>query len=498
MDQRFFQLTGTDVQKYSWIIPPDAMIAVGELVVVTDENPGIRYFARVTGIGHDVQSGGFLVHALPIGCTGPDGIFRKPRTMPPLHSPVRSLDTKETLLLRRFMGELEVGYLMSGNQQITTLPVGIPAQALNQHLGIFATTGMGKSNLMKVFCASAINTRKSGILLTDPHGEYATGEPGSPSSRGLVHHPLAPEGLSVFTIRDARIADEYGMKPLQICYNDLSIADLGLVFDLTQSEYEVVNLLLPFQTSDIIDFFVNEQVESLPSHLRTTAYIGNQQDIAQRIRSGSPDALRLVQRQVRTLLDLTSGFVHEKNSSLPEILAALDANKVVLIDIPGISDAAELFILSAISRAVFKEKQHRFIGQGSTGNQGTVLICIEEAQRVLSQRSEKTGIFREIAMEGRKFGLGIGVITQQPKNIDQRVLAQMNTLFVMGLADRQDREIIASSAKHDLRVLDTEIQTLDRGDVIISTIGIPFPVSCHIHHFEAYLDRLWESASGFT
>jgi hypothetical protein len=100
---------------------------------------------------------------------------------------------------------------------------------------------------------------------------------------------------------------------------------------------------------------------------------------------------------------------------------------------PGMSNAAELFILSAISRAIFRERQRRYIEQGSAATSGNVLISIEEAQRVLSQRSEKTGIFREIAMEGRKFGVGLGVITQQPKNIDQRVLAQMNTLFVMGL-----------------------------------------------------------------
>jgi hypothetical protein len=108
------------------------------------------------------------------------------------------------------------------------------------------------------------------------------------------------------------------------------------------------------------------------------------------------------------------------------------------------SDAAELFILSAISRAIIRDRQKRFIEKGSAAASGRVLISIEEAQRVLSQRSEKTGVFREIAMEGRKFGVGLGVITQQPKNIDQRVLAQMNTLFVMGLADRHDREIIAS------------------------------------------------------
>lgn len=494
MDNRFHLLTGTDVLSYTWILPPGDMIAVGELAVVTDERTKTRYFARVTRMNHEPETGGLLVTGLPIGCISLDGEYRKPRTIPALYSPVRPLDADENAILRRFMGELEVGFMMSGNQKVVDLPIGIPSSVLNQHLGVFATTGMGKSNLMKVFCASAINTRNAGILLTDPHGEYATGQPGDPDSRGLVHHPKAQEGLSVFTIRDPAIAQEYGMKPLRIGHKDLSIADLGLVFDLTAAQYEVVNLLMPFSTNEIIDFFINEDVESLPSHLRTTAYIGNHQDIAQRVRSAPADALRLVQRQIRTLLDLTSLFVDSSSSSLPEILTALDENKVVLIDIPGMSDAAELFILSAISRAIFKDRQRRFIEQGSAAASGRVLISIEEAQRVLSQRAEKTGVFREIAMEGRKFGVGLGVITQQPKNIDQRVLAQMNTLFVMGLADRHDREIIASSAKHDLRVLDTEIQTLDRGDAVISTVGIPFPVSCHIHYFEEYLDALWEAA----
>lgn len=488
MEDRYNQLTGTDVLTYRWIVPSESMTAVGELVVVSDEKKSIRYFTRVTGMHHEYESGGVLVTGFPIGCIGSDNIFRKPRTIPPLHSPVRGMDTEEISLLNMFMGDLEMGCMMSGNRLISEIPVGIPPSVLNQHLGIFATTGMGKSNLMKVLCASAIVTRKAGILLTDPHGEYATGQPGDPHACGLVHHPLAHVGLSVFTIRDESFARMHGLKPLKISHSDLSIADLGLIFDLSHDQYEVIHLLMPFKTDEILDFFIHDDVESLPSHLRTTAYIGNHQDIAQRVRSASPDALRLVQRQIRTLLDLTSGFVNKTESSFPEIISALDENKVVLIDIPGMSDAAELFVLSAISRSIFKDRQNRFINEGLSQTNGNILISIEEAQRVLSQRSEKTGIFREIAMEGRKFGVGIGVITQQPKNIDQRVLAQMNTLVVMGLADRQDREIIASSAKHDLRILDTEIQTLDRGEAIISTIGIPFPVSCHIHHFEEYLN----------
>lgn len=50
--------------------------------------------------------------------------------------------------------------------------------------------------------------------------------------------------------------------------------------------------------------------------------------------------------------------------------------------------------------------------------------------------------------------------------------------------------MIEGNAKQDLSRMDTEIQTRDQGDAIISTIGIPFPVSTRIHLFEDYIDRL--------
>jgi hypothetical protein len=38
--------------------------------------------------------------------------------------------------------------------------------------------------------------------------------------------------------------------------------------------------------------------------------------------------------------------------------------------------------------------------------------------------------------------------------------------------------------------MEIEIQTLDRGEAIISTIGIPFPVSTRIHYYEDYIAGL--------
>jgi len=60
----------------------------------------------------------------------------------------------------------------------------------------------------------------------------------------------------------------------------------------------------------------------------------------------------------------------------------------------------------------------------------------------------------------------------------------------MGLGDRGDRDIIMGSAKQDLSRMEIEIQTLDQGEAIISTIGIPFPVSTRIHKFEDYITEL--------
>jgi len=81
-------------------------------------------------------------------------------------------------------------------------------------------------------------------------------------------------------------------------------------------------------------------------------------------------------------------------------------------------------------------------------------------------------------------------MTRKPKNIDSKVLAQINTFVVMGLGDRGDRDIIMGSAKQDLSKMEIEIQTLDQGEAIISTIGIPFPVSTRIHKFEDYITEL--------
>ncbi|NYT06415.1 MAG: ATP-binding protein, partial [Methanomicrobiales archaeon] len=438
-------------------------------------------------LGEDVY---LLVEAVPLGYIDSRGRFRKPRTLPAKFSPVEYPDSSDFRFLGQVMGDIEIGAMKSGQDVLSGVPVSLHARVLPQHMGVFATTGMGKSNFMKVFCASCMKTRQFGLLLVDPHGEYvaggisSTGEP----TKGLLHFTAGKgEGLAVFSTRPETERQKLHLNTLTLEYGDFRASDLFLLFEHSTPQAEVVETLEEIDGAELIAFFSETDFETFTPD----SYAGPHTHIARQLGGFHTGTLKVIQRRIRILTGNNPFFRH-RGSSLPEIIKALHANKVVVIDIPGMGERSELFVLSILTRTVLArhKKERGGWGTDSTGDRQQVLITIEEAQRVLSGGVRGTQVFRECAMEGRKFGIGLCVVTQQPKNIDARILAQINTFVVMGLGDRSDRAMIAGSAKQDLSAMDTEIQTLDQGEAIISTPGIPFPVSTRIHLFETYLAGL--------
>jgi hypothetical protein len=118
-----------------------------------------------------------------------------------------------------------------------------------------------------------------------------------------------------------------------------------------------------------------------------------------------------------------------------------------------------------------------------------VSIVIEEAPRVLGAQEEQN-IFGTIAREGRKFKVGLCAVSQQPKLINEEVISQFNTLFILGLADKRDRDILRNSAKQDISMLDNEVQMLMPGEALVASPFTPFAVPVKIHLFEDYLETL--------
>ncbi|MDD1679934.1 MAG: ATP-binding protein [Methanomicrobiales archaeon] len=513
-DSSKFRLIGRSVLSYRFIAPHDATLFIGDIKKITDHIKHTTFFAKITELSHDsnfadprwdtrVYAEQFYglgedvfitVDAIPLGFVDTTGRFHKPRTIPSKFSFVEDPEADDFRFLTEQMGEIEVGLMRSGQDVIRDVPVRIPARVLPQHMGVFATTGMGKSNFMKTFCVSCMKERKFGLLIVDPHGEYVSGgksSTGEPTS-GLVHFTAGKDGLSIFTIRGENDRRKYAMNRLYLEFDDFRISDLSILYDLTAPQYDIVEAFDRTRGKDVIEFFATIDPEIFP--IKDPAAAGIREgSLAYQIRNSMSGPVRVIKRQIENLVKGNSAFFRPQGSSIPEIIAHLHDNRVVLIDIPDMGERSELFVLSIITRLIMDRHRSEARGFGIDERRESshqVLIAIEEAQRVLGVGIGGTQVFRECAMEGRKFGVGLCVITQQPKNVDPRVLAQINTFVVMGLGDKHDREIISSSAKQDLSRMDTEIQTLDRGEAIISTIGIPFPVSTRIHLFEDYVKDL--------
>jgi DNA helicase HerA-like ATPase len=514
VDKTKFRLTGRSVLSYRFIAPHSETLYIGDIKKIVDTTKGLTFFAKITDLSHDSNfadprwdtrpfSENFYglgedvfisVDAVPLGFVDAGGKFHKARTIPSKFSTVEDPTADDFMFLTRQMGEIEVGLMRSGQDVIKDVAVRIPAKVLPQHMGIFATTGMGKSNFMKTFCASCMKEKKFGLLIVDPHGEYvnggksSTGEP----TKGFIHFTSGRDGLSVFTIRGEADRKKYGMNKLYLDYDDFRISDLSILHDLSQPQYDIIEALSRSGGKEIIEFFENVDPEIFP--IKDTGNVPVRENtLTYQIRNSMAGPVRVIKRHIENLVNGNRAFFRPQGSSMQEIITDLHDNNVVLIDIPDMGERSELFVLSVITRMIMAKHRSEAREYGIDEHQESshqILITIEEAQRVLSAGGSSTQVFRECAMEGRKFGVGLCVVTQQPKNVDPKVLAQINTFVVMGLGDKGDREIIMGSAKQDLSKMEIEIQTLDRGEAIISTIGIPFPVSTRIHRFEDYISEL--------
>lgn len=487
-----YRIVSKNVSEYHFIVPfrlsGEERVEVGQIFSIKDGS--LTYLARVLNIEHSSNYDGHWdttikgtdffdsdqifnrVIAEPLGCVNEAGGFKKSRTLPTKFSPVARAEREQFNFLSQVMGDIEVGYLRNGTRLVEDIPVALHSEAMDHHMGVFATTGMGKSNFMKVFAASCMRRyvrgeSKFGLLIVDPHGEYLKGKKNG-SIKGLTHLKRYRDGLACYST-DRQNASDPGVEELAISEGEIFPEDIALLYEWSAPQRDALDAI-----SRIFD------PASWLDEIKTS------EGMARMIQEGFKDStVSVLVRRIKNELERNRYI--KKRSSLANILANLKKGKVVLVDIPRMTDRSELFLLSVISRHILDEYK-RDLSDGEE-NRKNCLITIEEAQRVLGAGSN-TSRFESIAREGRKFGVGLCAITQQPKLIDKQLLSQFNTLVVMGLGDRNDRRQLEESAKQDLSSMDIEIQTLEKGEAVVSTLDIPFPVPARIHRYEDYMRRL--------
>jgi hypothetical protein len=147
---------------------------------------------------------------------------------------------------------------------------------------------------------------------------------------------------------------------------------------------------------------------------------------------------------------------------------------------------SETSIFDKIKRAV-NESRVIIIDTSLVGDEAEKLIASsEEAPRVLGNEALAQGpnVFSRIAREGRKFKVGLCAITQMPNLLPREILSQMNTKIILGIPSPADRQAVIESSAQNISDESIEIQMLDKGEALITSPFIDFPLPVKIFDFK--------------
>ena len=102
-----------------------------------------------------------------------------------------------------------------------------------------------------------------------------------------------------------------------------------------------------------------------------------------------------------------------------------------------------------------------------------IFVFIEEAHRFLPNKPGRGGgkysidIVKEIAAEGRKFGVFLTLITQRPYKVDQDALSQCNSQMILKMTNSEDQTAIKKSSEKLGEDLLGDLPGLNIGEAVI-------------------------------
>lgn len=124
-----------------------------------------------------------------------------------------------------------------------------------------------------------------------------------------------------------------------------------------------------------------------------------------------------------------------------------------------------------------------------------VLIVLEEAHNFVPPKANTPAeesairVTKQIAQEGRKFGVGLIMISQRPSRLDETALSQCNSYIIMRMLNPADqnfvRKVVETIGEDEARML----PDLDVGEAILSGQFINFPVLVKIKPPESKGER---------
>jgi len=119
-----------------------------------------------------------------------------------------------------------------------------------------------------------------------------------------------------------------------------------------------------------------------------------------------------------------------------------------------------------------------------------VMITVEEAPSILNPQLMKgESIFKDIARQGRKFRIGLIVISQQVTAIDNTILSNMNTEINLKLGNDEEIRAAIRNASINISGFEREFKVMNRGEAILTASYREMPIPLRIPKFDDIFEK---------
>jgi DNA helicase HerA-like ATPase len=323
-------------------------------------------------------------------------------------------------------------------------------ELVQKHVSVIAKTGSGKSYIVGILVEELLK-RKIPIIILDPHGEYS----------GLMH-PNIDE-------HDTRLMSKFGIKPHG--YSD-SIHEYSLNPDVNSG-----TLPLKLPSYGLSPDAIIELLDLRGSGVQTSIMFKSINKLANKKMLFTLDELiHMVELDrnnakwhlINNLENLVStGLFSDHPTRLTELV---QPGRATVINLRGIPPMQQQITVTHLTRQLFEARKLNKIP--------AMMLVVEEAHQFCPQqgRARSSNILKTIASEGRKFGLGMSIVTQRPAMVDKNILSQCGTQIILKVTNPNDLKAIVSSVEGLNNSTIDEIQRLPISVAILVGAGIQLPI----------------------
>ena len=303
-----------------------------------------------------------------------------------------------------------------------------------RHLGILAMTGMGKSNLVSVI-AKSISEIPGTMVIFDYHDEYRFL---SGDNINFVQAQINPRLLT---------AEKFA-EVIEIRDNaDIQNSILLKAFDNDDLKKKIEDNFWDFLENNIKEIGIKEK--------RFTTS-------AERVL----DKIKEARRRFNNIL-IPNSF---------DPVSHIKEGKLNIINLIEFTEKqANVAIAFYLESILYQRKVSKIKNTQSKNNiekqilfHSPVIVVIEEAH-VFIPKNENTDtkyIASKVAREGRKFGVGLIIVSQRPRSLDPNVLSQMGSLSIMKIVQQEDQSQIWSASEAINAKIIEQLPSLNPGEAL--------------------------------